>query len=135
MAPQIDKMFESGLLDEDAAKNHPERNCLTSVLAGGDIPKVDCPRKPFQTKKGDIYIVSSDGLQFLTNDTIAGIVDEFRTKSAATIAARLMDALVDLDDPDQDNLSFSVIKINWTEAEVTTQPLVLTAAQLGVVYG
>jgi len=135
MAPQIDLMFQSGIIDAEAAMNHPDRNCLTSVLCGGEIAKVDCPRKPFQTRRDDIYIVSSDGLQFLKNDEILEIVHEARHKPANRIAARLLAAISDLEDPDQDNVSFSVIKVNWTENEPARTPLVLTHAQLGVVNG
>ena len=41
MAPQIDLMFRSGMLTEAEAKNHPDRNCLTSVLGGDQVAKVD----------------------------------------------------------------------------------------------
>jgi serine/threonine protein phosphatase PrpC len=128
-------MWKSGIIDEETARHHPDRNCLTSVLCGGSVPKVDCPRQPFQTVKGDIYVVSSDGLQFLSNEEIEDIVLENKNKSASVIASKLLRAITELDDPDQDNLSLSVIKVNWTDAESASAPLVLTKAQLGVVNG
>lgn len=135
MAPEIDAQWRRGEIDEETARNHPERNCLTSVLCGGDIPKVDCPRKPFKIQREDIYLVSSDGLQFLTNEEIAAIVLEKREESSSVIAAGLLNALTELDDPDQDNISIAVIKVNWTDAEAPAPKMALTKAQLEVLYG
>ena len=41
LAPQIDQMAEEGLIEVDVAQNHPDRNCLTSVLIGETIEKID----------------------------------------------------------------------------------------------
>ena len=111
LAPQIDMMCQSGMLDEEAARYHPDRNCLTSVLMGDTIPRIDCGKPPVTLQPGNIVIVSSDGLQFLSNEQIAGILNANCTKSADAIANALMQAVEDLDDPDQDNISLAVIKV------------------------
>ena len=111
LAPQIDMMFRTGMLDEEAAKYHPDRNCLTSVLMGEKIPRIDCGKPPVTLRPGNIVIVSSDGLQFLSNEQIAGILNSNYSKSADEIAKALMKAVEDLDDPDQDNISLAVIKV------------------------
>ncbi len=111
LAPQIDLMFKSGLLDEEAAKYHPDRNCLTSVLMGDEIPKIDCGKPPVTLLPGNIVIASSDGLQFLSDDEIAAVVKKHSDSSSEDIAQALMAAISDLDDPDQDNVSVAVIKV------------------------
>jgi len=112
MGPQIDFMVRSGLLDAKLAADHPDRNCLMSVLMGAKIAKVDCPTRPFELKAGDIVVCSSDGLQFLTNAQIAKILGKYRKSRSTEIAERLLDEIYKLDDPDQDNISFTVIKVN-----------------------
>jgi serine/threonine protein phosphatase PrpC len=112
MAPQIDFMVKSGLMDAEVGANHPDRNCLISVLMGTRIPKIDCPTKPFELKAGDIIVCSSDGLQFLTNVQIEKVLSKYRKARSTEIAERLLDELNKLDDPDQDNISFSIIKVN-----------------------
>jgi serine/threonine protein phosphatase PrpC len=112
MAPQIDFMVKSGLMDADTGANHPDRNCLISVLMGSRIPKVDCPVKPVELKAGDIVICASDGLQFLTNEEIEWLVRRYSKKRSTEIAERLLEELQKLDDPDQDNISFTIIKVN-----------------------
>jgi PPM family protein phosphatase len=112
MAPQIDFMVRSGLMDPQVAANHPDRNCLISVLMGTRIPKIDCPVKPFELKQGDIVVCASDGLQFLSNAQIEKVLGKYRKSRSTEIAERLLDELNRLNDPDQDNISFTIIKVN-----------------------
>lgn len=136
MAPQIDLMMRSGMISEEEARSHPDRNCLTSVLAGDKVSKVDCPEEAFQIENGDIFVVSSDGLQFLSNEEIEEIVVEYQAETATEITARLLDAVLNLDDPEQDNLSFTVIKVNWTNAAENETIMDLSVPlKLGVVNG
>jgi PPM family protein phosphatase len=112
MAPQIDFMVKSGLMDPAVAANHPDRNCLISVLMGTRIPKIDCPTRPYELQAGDIIVCASDGLQFLTNAQIEKVLHKYRKSRSTEIAERLLEELVRLDDPDQDNISFTLIKVN-----------------------
>lgn len=112
MAPQIDFMVQSGLLDAEVAKNHPDRNCLTSVILGDRVAKSDCPEDPFGLEIGDIVVVSSDGLQYLEESVIQKILHKYRRRKSAEIAGHLLEAIETLGDIDQDNVSFAVIKLN-----------------------
>ena len=112
MAPQIDFMVKQGLLDEEAGRNHPDRNALTSVILGGRVAKSDCPGTPFEVQVGDIILVSSDGLQYLEDYKIQKILHRYRRRKSAEIAGHLLAAIETLADPDQDNVSFAVIKLN-----------------------
>lgn len=112
MAPQIDFMVQAGLLDEETGRHHPDRNCLVSVLMGSKIAKVDCPETPRELKAGDIIVCSSDGLQFLANAQIEKVLAKYRKHRSTEIAERLLEELNRLADPDQDNISFTVIKVN-----------------------
>jgi len=109
MAPQIDLMVERGLLDKEEGRCHPDRSCLTSVVMGRDIALVDCMDAPTHLRDGDVVIAASDGLQYLEADQIEEIVAGVSGPSS-DIARGLMEALEELDDPDQDNISMAVIK-------------------------
>ncbi len=111
LGPHIDYMVRSGMMTEYVGRNHPDRNALTSVLIGESIERIDCPDRPFRLQTGDILIVASDGLQFLTNGQILEIVRQHEEEGAITIAERLLEELRDLDDPEQDNVCFSIIKV------------------------
>ncbi|MFV2033618.1 MAG: PP2C family serine/threonine-protein phosphatase, partial [Halocynthiibacter sp.] len=111
MAPQIDCMVKSGQITEESGYNHPDRNCLTSVLIGRDIARIDCPKTPVKLRERDVVIVASDGLQFLSNAEIEKVLTAGKTKSSSEIVEILLARLDDLADPDQDNISFSVVRI------------------------
>ncbi len=112
LGPHIDYMVRSGMMPEEIGRNHPDRNALTSVLIGETIERIDCPDRPFQLKDGDILVVASDGLQFLSNARISAIVAENSARDSAAIAECLLDELRELDDPEQDNVCFSVVKVS-----------------------
>jgi PPM family protein phosphatase len=111
LAPQIDFMVRSGLLSESVGRNHPDRNCLTSALLGEDIPQIDCPEEPFKLKPGDLVIAASDGLQFLSNNRIQRILTAMPKASSSEIAEKLLAEILKLDDPHQDNVSFTVVRV------------------------
>ncbi len=121
MAPQIDLMVAAGAITEDAAANHPDRNCLTSVLFGDEIEAIDCREEPFMLEDGDILIAASDGLQFLDEHEIVMTLRQSLAKPATEIAKSLLDQLKALDDPAQDNVSFTVIKAEAVAQDTLTQ--------------
>lgn len=115
LGPHIDYMVRSGMMSEDVGRNHPDRNALTSVLIGETIERIDCPEVPFQLRNGDILVVASDGLQFLSNSKIRNVLRDSDDQPAMRIADRLMNELATLGDPEQDNICFSVIKVRFKQ--------------------
>lgn len=111
MAPQIDAMAASGLLSEDLAKDHPQRNQLTSAICGDDLSRVDCPADPFAMKVGDVLILASDGLQTLSDEAINNIITRKKRRSSEEIAQALMQGVLDIADDQQDNISILVVKV------------------------
>jgi serine/threonine protein phosphatase PrpC len=125
MAPELDEMLNQGLLSDDEALNHPDRNCLTSVLAGQDIPKIDCSGTPVELEAGDIIVAASDGLEFLSNEQIAETLSIYQTRPSAEISAALLRDIENLDDPDQDNVSLCLIKIMGETDALALRPMPL----------
>ncbi|MDH3263323.1 MAG: protein phosphatase 2C domain-containing protein [Paracoccaceae bacterium] len=111
LAPQIDLMVRTGQLDPEAARNHPDRNSLTSVVMGRRIPLIDCRAKPTLLERDDIVMVASDGLQYLSTKEIEAVLKRSHRRSAAEIAEALLKAIDDLGSPEQDNVSLALIKI------------------------
>ena len=92
------------------AANHPDRYCLTSVLAGYEIPQIDCPEDPLRLRDDDIVVAASDGLEFLSTEQINTVIQDNRDKQSAEISAALLREVDRFDDPDQDNVCLCVIK-------------------------
>ncbi len=112
MGPQIDFMVKSGMMTAEAAKNHPDRNCLTSVIMGDKIAKVDCRSEATKLEVGDILVCASDGLQILTDNEIQRLLTKHRRKRSSAIAEILLAEIKRVNDPYQDNTSLCIIKIN-----------------------
>lgn len=111
MAPQIDMMVKTGAMSAEVGHNHPDRNTLTSAIAGAQIDMIDCPSRPIALLPDDIIIVASDGLQFLSNSTIAKTLKSFQKSPSIDIANAFLTALSQLDDPEQDNTAFVIVKL------------------------
>ncbi|MEM1387528.1 MAG: protein phosphatase 2C domain-containing protein [Pseudomonadota bacterium] len=129
LAPQIDYMVRQGLLTEEAGRNHPDRNCLTSALRGEDIPFIDCPDAPIQLQPNDIVLSGSDGLHFLDPDEIAEIVMD-QAGPSADIAAALLRQIDVLGHPDQDNVCLSIVQVG-AAASAAAMPLAHNGAAQG----
>ncbi|MEM7490222.1 MAG: protein phosphatase 2C domain-containing protein [Pseudomonadota bacterium] len=123
LAPEIDLMVRRGLLTEEAGRDHPDRNSLTSVVMGREIAKRDCPSQAFELRTDDVLIAASDGLDFLGPDGITEVAKRHRDRPSAEIVRHLLDAIEELDDPDQDNVSISVLKLNYVDAVAARAPL------------
>lgn len=136
MAPQIDMMVKIGAMAAEVGRTHPDRNTLTSAVTGAKIEKIDCPEEPTPLLPGDIVVVASDGLQFLSNETIADTLRDTKGQRSVDMTSALLQALDKLADPTQDNAAFTVIKIGDTAqaartAEVEVRPVfVPTQSQL-----
>jgi PPM family protein phosphatase len=111
LAPQIDFMAATGLLDPASARDHPDRNVLTSVLFGQSVAKVDCIDTPVALQIGDMVVVASDGLQFLDNDQISAVLTSHSDLPCDEIAHSLLASIARQDHPDQDNVSFCIIRV------------------------
>ncbi|MBF9030849.1 SpoIIE family protein phosphatase [Rhodobacterales bacterium HKCCE3408] len=110
MGPQIDLMARQGLIDEAAARDHPQRNCLTSALIGEKINAIDCPDQPFQLLPGDLVLAASDGVQYLSDEAIASILRKADKKDSREVAEAILSAISTVGDPEQDNISLVVIR-------------------------
>ncbi|MEM8774652.1 MAG: protein phosphatase 2C domain-containing protein [Pseudomonadota bacterium] len=111
-AVDIDRMCDQGLIDQNEAKLHPDRGCLTSVLIGEKIPKVDCSSEPTKLLPGDIVIAASDGLLFLHEKRITQTIMEHQHLSCAEIVSALLRDIEALEDPEQDNVSICAVRLN-----------------------
>ena len=110
LAPQIDWMVKTGQMDADFGRTHPDRNCLTSVLMGGEIERIDCPETPFRMEPGDVVVMASDGLQTLNDAAIADVLRAHPGARSDVLAEALLDAVQALGDPYQDNVSLTVLQ-------------------------
>lgn len=120
---QIDYVVESGIMAREEALTYPDQSCLTSVLVGKKIAQLDCRTVPVRIEEGDILIVASDGLQFLSEEEIERILRFSQKRSAEEIGAALLQEVKKLNDPGQDNVSLCIIKALGQRASAANEPV------------
>lgn len=125
MAPRIAAMVAAGQLSQEKAAKHPDRNALTSAVFGQEVARVDCPDTPFDLADGDTIILASDGIQTLRNAEILKTVRRHGQRSSYQLTDSLLAAVMDLQDPDQDNTSIVVMK--YAEGRVAAAAPALSA--------
>ena len=94
MKPVLEQAIKTGNLTRVDAKTHPERNSLRSALTGDEISLIDMNEAPFKLKKGDVLILSSDGLLTLSDTEIETIVGKNLKRGAKEIVNSLMDVVL-----------------------------------------
>lgn len=112
MVPQLDFLMRSGVIPASEGFGHPDRYCLTSVLCGQPIARMDCPDLPIFLEEGDVLIAASDGLLVLTEVEIETLLAATLRLDGDGIAKALMAAVEAAADPEQDNVSICVIRID-----------------------
>ncbi|MEM1428682.1 MAG: protein phosphatase 2C domain-containing protein [Pseudomonadota bacterium] len=122
LAPHLDLLVEVGEMDAEEAATHPGRNCLTSALGTDRIERIDCPEDPYALLPGDAVLAASDGILTLTQADIAGVVTECAPDlSSAGRVARLLDAVSNAEDAEQDNTSIALLRASPSRAAMPKQ--------------
>lgn len=120
-ARRMDKLVAEGRMSPEVAAEHPDRDCLTSVLYGRSISEIDCRSTPIRLLDGDVLIAASDGLQYIGEQKIARILHASKNMSSSEITSNLLRSIYKLDDPNQDNVAFCVLKIRQTTPREKTE--------------
>lgn len=110
MARQIDQMVHAGQLSQQAAKEHPNRSALTSVVMGAPITDMDCHVVPFELRQDDILIAATDGIRTLSVQVLTDCTQP-SNKSAEDITASITEAIDADNNPNQDNLALCVARV------------------------
>jgi protein phosphatase len=109
MAPILAKQVELGELTEEEAKRHPQRNALRSAVIGDKMQHVDASKRPMKFRKGDRLLLASDGLETLSVEEIAGLIEEAGEVEAGALAKTLVAAVDARQRKGQDNTTVMVI--------------------------
>ena len=116
-----------GFLDRMAAAGTPvdaepglARNMLMSAVTGSDISDIDCPLSPLQLQAGDKILVSSDGLDTLSDGKIIQYTDW--SDSPKECADALLNAVEEAGMPKQDNTTVIVINVIDKEGAAAAPP-------------
>ena len=108
--PVLREMVAKGELTAEQAAVSSLRNRLRAALIGGEIALVDLPPTALPLLEGDIVLAGSDGLQTLSDAALADVLRQHATADAATLAARLVQAVLEAGVAKQDNITAAIVK-------------------------
>ncbi len=109
--PMLLDMVESGELKHADALKHPLKNLLRAALTGRRIDLVDQSQEPLELLAGDMVLVATDGIQTLPDEDICSLMSRWARADASAIAAALLQAVMAVEYPKQDNVTAAIIKI------------------------
>jgi len=99
-----------GEMSSAQVASDPQRDGLTSALAGREIKYVDISRFGIDLQQGDIFILASDGLETLSTEQIIAILQ--KSSAPQQIADVLVRHVKLVGNPHQDNVSVLVVGAN-----------------------
>src|SRR5690606_14299775 len=109
MAPILAEQVAAGAMSAEDAAHHPQRNALRSAVTGDSLPLVDLRDAPMPNEPGDLLVLSSDGLETLSEDEIAQVLREGAGDGPGGLADRLIAAVEARGRRGQDNTTVIVV--------------------------
>ena len=85
---------------------------ITSYMGGVGISQVHCPETPLQLQRGDVILLSSDGLLTLTNREIAETMRPYPGSTVRQDVERMLDLVLAKKARHQDNVSAILVRID-----------------------
>jgi serine/threonine protein phosphatase PrpC len=108
---RVQMMVDKGLMTEEQALQHPDRNRVYSCLGGNVLPQIDLSQKT-PLLLGDTLVLCTDG--FWAPLGSEALVQGYVHGSVMAVTPHLMDMAEKRGGAEQDNLS--VIAVTWEEA-------------------
>lgn len=106
----LNKKVKQGLITKQQALEDPHKDSLISFLGMNGVRIMDINEEPFKLKRDDIVIMCSDGLYRTLNDEVIREITRFYKGNIQNVCEKLVTAVIDRDNPTQDNTSVVIIK-------------------------
>ncbi len=103
----VGRLVEQGIISDEEAGNHPQRNILIGALGAGAEVAPESPDQPISLEKGDILVLCTDGLWSLVSEDEMQICLQVKTLEEA--CRRLVQLAKDRGGPD--NITLQTIRI------------------------
>lgn len=113
--PILHEMVERGEISAEQAAHSVLRHRLRAAVTGDEIALINVSPKPFPLLDGDLVLAGSDGLQSLTDEAIGHCLQDRREADALEVANQLLQAVLNVARPKQDNVTAAIFKppVDW----------------------
>lgn len=105
MVPLLEALAASGELSREEVLADPRRSLLRSALTGRAVALVDLCDQPLRLESGDFVMLASDGIETLTEDELAGLLQDAAGLSLDELAGKLLAGVMAAQRHHQDNAS------------------------------
>ena len=102
----VGRLVESGIISQEEAEHHPQRNILTAALGTNPDLIMDSPGHPAPLRPEDVLLICTDGLWGQVRE--AEILDAVENKSAAQAGRRLIELARERGGPD--NITVEILR-------------------------
>jgi protein phosphatase len=103
----VGRLVESGMISQEEAEHHPQRNILTAALGTNPDLIMDSPGHPEPLRPKDVLLICSDGLWGLVRD--AEILDAVEDKSTEQAGRELIELARERGGPD--NITVQILRL------------------------
>ena len=103
----VGRLVEAGMISQEEAEHHPQRNILTAALGTNPDLIMDSPGHPEPLRPEDVLLLCSDGLWGLVRD--AEILDVVENKSAEQAGRELIELARERGGPD--NITVEILRL------------------------
>lgn len=101
-----EKMFDSGIISKEEAKNSPHRNMLMKAIGIADDLEVET-YDPFNVQPGDVYLLCSDGLtEYLDEEEICSVINIYDPDQACKLLIKIANKR-----GGKDNITVQIVKV------------------------
>ena len=103
----VGRLVEAGMISQEDAEHHPQRNILTAALGTNPDLIMDSPGHPEPLRPEDVLLICSDGLWGLVRDP--EILDAVKDKSAEQAGRELVELARERGGPD--NITVEILRL------------------------
>jgi protein phosphatase len=103
----VGRLVEAGMISQEQAENHPQRNILTAALGTNPDLIMDSPGHPEPLRPEDVLLICSDGLWGQVRDS--EILDAVENKSAEQAGRELIKLARERGGPD--NITVEILRL------------------------
>jgi len=104
----VGRLVEQGIISDEEAGNHPQRNILIGALGAGSEVVPESPEQPISLEKADVLVLCTDGLwSLVTEDEIQKALS---AKTLEESCRRLVQLAKDRGGPD--NITLQTVRIS-----------------------
>jgi serine/threonine protein phosphatase PrpC len=103
----VSRLVQQGIITAEDALLHPHRNILTAALGAGEEIFPECPEQPMALEKGDVLVLSTDGLWTMVSE--GEIQEALATRELKEACRALVQKAKERGAPD--NLTLQVVRV------------------------